>query len=60
MNLKEGDVITLDKRLREDVDIFVEEELKFQGRAGLLGKYKAVEVTARIVTQGVGEDYSEE
>ena len=60
MNLKKGDVITLDKRLHEEVDIFVEDELKFQGRAGLLGKYKAVEVTARIVTQGIGEDYSEE
>ena len=60
INLKIGDVITLDKRLNQEVEIYVEEELKFQGRAGLLGKYRAVEITSRIVTQGIGENYSKE
>ena len=51
INLKIGDVIPLERRLNEDIDIYVEEELKFQGRAGLIGKYKAVEVLSRIYSQ---------
>jgi flagellar motor switch protein FliM len=60
LNLKNGDVITLNKRLHEDIDIYVEDELKFTGRAGLLGKYKAVEVLARMVTAGLEEESYEE
>ncbi|MFC1606761.1 flagellar motor switch protein FliM [Candidatus Latescibacterota bacterium] len=60
LDLNPNDVITLDKRLGEDIDIFVEDELKFTGRAGLLGKYKAVEVKSRILTHNAELERSEE
>jgi flagellar motor switch protein FliM len=47
--LKTGDVITLNTRLSDNVEIYVENELKFYGRAGLLGKYKAVEIISRVI-----------
>ena len=53
LDLKIGDVVVLNKRLNENVDIFVEEELKFAGRAGLKGKYKAIEIISRIIPDGM-------
>ncbi|MBN1290280.1 MAG: flagellar motor switch protein FliM [Candidatus Latescibacteria bacterium] len=53
LDLKIGDVVVLNKRLNENVDVFVEEELKFAGRAGLKGKYKAVEIISRLVPEGL-------
>ncbi len=50
LNLDVGDVLTLNRRLDEDVDVFVEDELKFQGRVGLHRKHKAVEISSRIST----------
>ncbi len=46
--LRPNDVITLNTRKNEDIDIFVEDELKFHGRAGLIGKHKAVQITSRV------------
>lgn len=53
LELKIGDVVILEKRLNEDIDIYVEEELKFTGRAGLLGKYKAVEILKRLYKEEI-------
>ena len=49
LDLKRNDVITLDRRLKSDMEIYVEDELKFFGRPGLLGKHKAVEIVSRVI-----------
>jgi len=49
LDMKAGDILTLDTRVNDDVEIYVEDELKFYGRAGLIGKYRGVEIIARIV-----------
>ncbi len=48
VNLRRGDVITLDTRLNDDIEVFVEDELKFYGKAGLLGKHRAVQINSRV------------
>lgn len=48
-NLKKGDVLTLNTRLNDDVEIHVENELKFYGRPGYLGKYRAAEIINRLI-----------
>lgn len=55
MELEVGDVITLDTRLSDDVEVLVENELKFFGKAGHYGKYKAVEIVNRVVDKS--EEY---
>ena len=49
LNLKIGDVVTLNNRVTDKVEIYVEDQLKYSGRAGLLGKHRAVEILTRIV-----------
>ncbi len=49
--MKVGDVLTLNTRVHEDVEIYVEDELKFYGRPGDLGKYRAVEIINRLIDQ---------
>ncbi len=44
-----GDVLTLDTRLGNDIEIYVEDALKFYGRPGNVGKYKGVEIAARVI-----------
>jgi flagellar motor switch protein FliM len=56
MDLKVGDVVTLNTRLKEDLEIYVDKELKFFGRPGLFGKYKAVEITARVFSEMEGDE----
>ena len=48
IQLKKGDVIVLNTRVNDDVEVYVEDELKFYGRAGLMEKNKAVEIMARV------------
>ncbi len=50
-DMKIGDVLTLNARVHEDVEIYVEDELKFYGRPGNLGKYRAVEIINRLIDQ---------
>ena len=50
IDLSPGDVITVNKRLNEDVEVYVQDELKFFGRMGLSGKHKAVEIVKRRQT----------
>ncbi|MFC1512334.1 flagellar motor switch protein FliM [Candidatus Latescibacterota bacterium] len=50
IDLKPGDVVTLDQHINEEIEVYVNNELKFYGRPGLFGKYKAVEILSRIYT----------
>ncbi len=49
--MKIGDVLMLNARVHEDIEIYVENELKFYGRPGNLGKYRAVEIINRLIDQ---------
>lgn len=50
MNLKAGDVLTLDSRTRGDLEVVVKERIKFFGQPGNVGKRRAVKIV-RSVTQ---------
>ena len=50
VNLRLGDVVTLDRRIKEPVEVFVNNELKFYGKPGNFGKCKAVEILSRVAT----------
>ena len=56
LELNIGDVVILDRRMNDDIDVYVEDELKFTGRAGLLGKYKAVEIFSRLFKDEVTDN----
>ena len=51
INLKEGDVVTLDTRVNNDIEVFVSDELKFFGRPGHVGKYRGVEILSRVFAE---------
>jgi len=53
INLKVGDIVTLDSRIKEDVEIYVSDELKFYGKPGLVGKHRGVEITSRVYTEHI-------
>lgn len=46
LQLQEGDVLPLDRRFKQDMDLFVEDELKYKVQAGTLGRFMAVQVTS--------------
>ena len=48
LNLHPDDVISLNTRVKDDIEIYVEDELKFVGKIGLVGKHKAVQITSRV------------
>ncbi|OQX91495.1 MAG: flagellar motor switch protein FliM [candidate division Zixibacteria bacterium 4484_95] len=45
INIKAGDVIKLDQRIYQDVDVYVGDKLKFHGKPGLSGNQLAVKIT---------------
>lgn len=47
VNLKRGDIITLNTRATDDVEIFVENEVKFYGCPGTVGKHRGVGIVSR-------------
>lgn len=57
LNLKKEDVIVINRKINEDIEVYVENEVKFYGRPGLKGKHKAVQVEARVInnTEGLYE-----
>lgn len=56
LKLKVGDIVTLNTRVSEDIEVYVEDELKFYGRPGLFGKFKGVEILSRVnITEIEGE-----
>jgi flagellar motor switch protein FliM len=56
LDLKQGDVIPLETRIGDDVEVHVNNELKFYGKPGLLGKHKAVQILSRVSTSRLEVD----
>ncbi len=53
MNLQKGDIILLNTKATEPIDVKVEEQLKFKARPGLKHKNLAVQITEIIEKEGV-------
>ncbi|BAF60242.1 MAG: flagellar motor switch protein FliM [Pelotomaculum sp.] len=51
LQLQEGDVLILDKKVDQDLDLYIGEHLKFKVQAGALGSKLAVQITA-LATEG--------
>ena len=50
LQLQEGDVVTLDRRIDEDMDFYLEGKLKYKVQPGTQGRFMAVQVTS--LTEG--------
>lgn len=50
MNLGKDDILVLNTRINDEIEILVEEELKFYGKPGNVGKYKGVQIMAKVVS----------
>lgn len=48
LQLQVGDVVPLSRRVNQDMDLYVSEQLKFKAQAGVLGRYLAVQVTSLV------------
>ncbi|WP_027718305.1 flagellar motor switch protein FliM [Desulfovirgula thermocuniculi] len=48
LQLQEGDVLVLERTVNQDLDMFVEDELKFRVQAGRVGDALAVQVVALV------------
>jgi len=46
LQLQEGDVLVMDRKLDQDMDVYVGENLKYKAQAGTLGDQFAVQITA--------------
>jgi flagellar motor switch protein FliM len=46
LQLQEGDVLLLDRRVDQDMDLYVEEQMKCKVKAGYIGSRLAVQITA--------------
>jgi len=53
INLKKGDVISLDRYCNDSLDVYVEDILKFKGQPGIYKGNRAVEVSKLIVGEKV-------
>ena len=53
LKLKMGDIVTLNTKVLEDIEVYVEDELKFYGRPGLVGKNKGVEIISQAHVSGM-------
>jgi flagellar motor switch protein FliM len=51
INLKEGDVMRLNSKITDDLRIRVEGKNKFNGKLGLLGSKKALQITSSLEDQ---------
>ncbi len=47
-NLQEGDIIIMNKKVGEEVDVFVENKKLFSGAVGAVNNHKAVKITKRF------------
>lgn len=54
LNMNLGDIITTDRKISEEVDVFVRERPKFMARPGLVGKKKGLVITQ--VLQELGKE----
>ncbi len=48
LQLQEGDVLILDRKVEQDMDVFVGENLKYKAQAGRSGDRLAVQITALV------------
>ncbi len=48
LQLQEGDVLLLDRRMDQDMDLYIGEQLKFKAQAGTLGNQFAVQITGLV------------
>ncbi len=48
LQLQEGDVLLLDRRMDQDMDLYIDEQLKFKAQAGTMGNQLAVQITALV------------
>jgi flagellar motor switch protein FliM len=48
LQLQEGDVLLLDRRVDQDMDLYVEEQMKCKVKAGYIGSQLAVQITALV------------
>lgn len=55
LNLFKGDIITLDRTSDSPIDIYIEDQLLFTAKPGLVGKNKAVQIIGNI-EKGVEND----
>jgi len=46
LQLQEGDVMVMDRKMDQDMDVYVGENLKYKAQAGTLGNQFAVQITA--------------
>jgi len=53
LKLKVGNIVTLNKKVSDDIEVYVEDELKFYGRPGIVGKYKGVEILSQVNFSGM-------
>lgn len=47
-NLKEGDILRLDRKITENVKIDIEGKTKFRGKLGLVGSKKGIQITSSV------------
>lgn len=45
LNLKVGDTVHLDRRLRDDIDVYVGDEYRFTAKPGVFGANKGIKIT---------------
>jgi flagellar motor switch protein FliM len=57
-DLQPGDVITLDRFIHEDVDVFVNNEHRFRGRPGTTGSRLAVQITQFIEAPALSDAFA--
>lgn len=48
LQLQVGDVVPLERRVTQDLDLYVSDQLKFKAQAGVLGRHLAVQVTSLV------------
>ncbi len=53
LNLKLDDILILNTRISNDIEIYVKDELKFYGKPGLFGKYKGIEILSVVHDAGM-------
>ncbi|MCD6197967.1 MAG: flagellar motor switch protein FliM [Deltaproteobacteria bacterium] len=51
ISLKDGDVITLDHCYTDDLDVYIEDVIKFRGKPGIYKGNQAVEISEFTITQ---------
>ncbi|MFC1538593.1 flagellar motor switch protein FliM [Candidatus Latescibacterota bacterium] len=56
VNLKIGNVITLNTKVSEDIEVYVKDEVKFYGKPGSVGKHKGIKILSVVYTKELEEE----